>query len=248
MIVNYELRPSQKLMLYGISHSSSVDVGKLAEAFFFLFPDEFNSYSDVEKELMGLHFIGLIKFRKGTKKVGTVEIPADHVYLTEEGERIAISIYDGRNLILRPSQERQKTIFIASAFGISDLDDLYDQCFVPACNSYNYEPVRIDFKEPHQTITELMMNAITEAFCIFADLTFARPSVYFEVGFAQGLGIPLILTCREDHYRGLDDNSRVHFDLEQYKISFWSIKKNGKFRWKKHMSPKERLSTIIPTD
>ena len=110
----------------------------------------------------------------------------------------------------------------------------------------DYEPVRVDLSEPEQTITELMMKAITEAAAVLADLTHARPSVYFEVGYAHGLGVPLVLTCRQDHERGDRDDARVHFDLEQYKISYWSRTSKNRFRWEKGMKPATRLASIIP--
>jgi nucleoside 2-deoxyribosyltransferase len=80
---------------------------------------------------------------------------------------------------------------------------------------------------------------------VLADLTHARPSVYFEVGYAQGLGVPLLLTCRKDHYRAAHDNARVHFDLEQYKISFWSRNSKGQFIWAKGMEPTKRLKSLV---
>lgn len=81
---------------------------------------------------------------------------------------------------------------------------------------------------------------------MLADLTHARPSVYFEVGYAHGLGVPLLLTCREDHCRGKSDHARIYFDLEQYKISYWSRTSKGEFNWPKGMEPAERLPSIVP--
>jgi hypothetical protein len=53
------------------------------------------------------------------------------------------------------------------------------------------------------------------------DLTFARPSVYFEAGFAQR-AVPVIYTVREDHLtRGQPDDCRVHFDLQMKPLITW---------------------------
>jgi hypothetical protein len=249
MSLNYELRPSHRLILYAISRSRSVNIEKLVEAFGLLFPEELGSYSDVENVLKGLQFVGLVELSKGTIRSGNplfVGLPTFNVYLTDEGERIAQSIYDGRNLILRPRKERQKTVFVASAFGYDEIDKLYKNEFVPACHELGYKSVRMDLIEPEQTITESIMQSIIESACVFVDLTHARPSVYFEAGFAHGLGIPLIITCRSDHFKGKEDNARVHFDLEQFRISFWTLSKDDKFSWQKGMSPVERLTAIVP--
>lgn len=48
-----------------------------------------------------------------------------------------------------------------------------------------------------------------------ADFTGHRGGVYFESGFAQGLGIPVIWTCRKDHMKDL------HFDIRQYNCIDW---------------------------
>jgi hypothetical protein len=99
--------------------------------------------------------------------------------------------------------------------------------------------------EPKHSITEAILEGIAECACVIADLTFARPSVYFEVGLAHGLGIPLLLTCRLDHHKGNESDKKVHFDLEQYKISFWTKTADGEFRWPKNMTPKSRLRALL---
>ena len=43
----------------------------------------------------------------------------------------------------------------------------------------------------------------------------ARGGVYYEAGFAQGLNIPVIWTCREDAI------SHLHFDTRQYNHIVW---------------------------
>ena len=43
----------------------------------------------------------------------------------------------------------------------------------------------------------------------------ARGGVYFEAGFAYGLGIPVIYTCRADMV------DKLHFDTRQYAHILW---------------------------
>ena len=47
----------------------------------------------------------------------------------------------------------------------------------------------------------------------------ARGGVYFEAGFAQGLGIPVIYSCHKDSI------DKLHFDTRQYAHIVW---KNSK--------------------
>lgn len=201
----------------------------------------------MERDIIGLEFVGLIELIPSPSTVGRYKgIEGHHsVWLTEEGQRVAERLSQGRRLLLRPRADKQTSVFVACAFGKDDIDALYEKHLEPACSSINYHPVRVDMNEPPQTITEDIMRGITEAACVLADLTYARPSVYFEAGLAHGLGIPLILCCRKDHYRSHLDDTRVHFDLEQFKISFWSQDKKGRFHWAKNMEPGHRLAKVL---
>lgn len=50
---------------------------------------------------------------------------------------------------------------------------------------------------------------------LVADVTQQRPGVYFEAGYALGLGIPVFWCVRED------DLKNVHFDTRQYNHIVW---------------------------
>ena len=69
---------------------------------------------------------------------------------------------------------------------------------------------RIDQKEHNNKICDEIVAEIKCSRFLIADFTGNRGGVYFEAGFALGLGIPVIWTVREDH---LD---QVHFDTNHY--------------------------------
>jgi nucleoside 2-deoxyribosyltransferase len=115
--------------------------------------------------------------------------------------------------------------FIASAFDRNDVDALYDQGIVPVLRKLRITPTRVDRVEHNDDIDDRIFALIEEAqFCI-ADLTYARPSVYYEAGYAFGSGKPVIYTARQDHFRAREDdtvgNLRVHFDLQMKNIIPW---------------------------
>ena len=216
-----------------------------SKAIFVLANERMSESNRLFDELKGLKFLGLIEIDGDLKEDSILVDNKDvKISLTSEGERIAEALVKNRKPIFRPRVSTLTTVFIACAFGKQEIDDLTMNSFFPACEKHDFKPVRIDMSEPHQTITERMMEEITGAACVIADLTYARPSVYFEVGYAVGLGIPVILTCNKTHFNGEKDDQRVHFDLEQYKISYWEQNESGEFQWTKNMNPQERLSSV----
>jgi nucleoside 2-deoxyribosyltransferase len=54
---------------------------------------------------------------------------------------------------------------------------------------------------------------------LIADLTHGNAGAYWEAGFAEGLGKPVIYTCKKDVF----DNKRVHFDANHHLTVIWNI-------------------------
>jgi hypothetical protein len=82
-------------------------------------------------------------------------------------------------------------------------------------------------------IDDRIITEISQADFLIAVLTYARPSVYFEAGYAQR-AIPVIYTARADHFSASPDdhygNLRVHFDLQMKNIIAWNPKASSAFR------------------
>ena len=108
--------------------------------------------------------------------------------------------------------------FVAMWFG-DEMDRVYDRAVDPAIREAGYQPVRIDRKPDVNKIDDEIIAEIRRSRFIVADFTHgedgARGGVYFEAGFAFGLGIPIIYTCRKD---AID---KIHFDTRQYHHTVW---------------------------
>ena len=82
-----------------------------------------------------------------------------------------------------------------------------------------YDALRIDKKDDLVKIDDEIISEIRRSRLLVADFTQgedgARGGVYFEAGFALGLEIPVIFTCRRD----LVD--KLHFDTRQYAHILW---------------------------
>ncbi|MBR6436905.1 MAG: hypothetical protein IKS45_10385, partial [Thermoguttaceae bacterium] len=73
---------------------------------------------------------------------------------------------------------------------------------------------RIDKHEYNNNICDEMFAEIQRSSALIADYTGNRPNVYYEAGYAKGLGIPVIMLIPKSD---LDNNDKKpHFDIAQY--------------------------------
>lgn len=115
--------------------------------------------------------------------------------------------------------ENKLHCFIAIRFGAEDTDIIYAK-MASVVEDLGLSPRRVD-RIPHvENINSKIISEIERADIAIADLTYARPSVYFESGYAQRK-IPVIYTCREDHLHNKEDNLKMHFDVDRNNVIFW---------------------------
>lgn len=123
--------------------------------------------------------------------------------------------------------------FVAMRFDEPQTDTVYDKLIQPALREQGIEPIRIDRVEHNDNIDVRIIQEIEGCDLALADLTFARPSVYFEAGYAAGRSVPVIYTCRKDHFKPQTEDThgilRVHFDLQMKNIIPWSDESDVRF-------------------
>lgn len=73
---------------------------------------------------------------------------------------------------------------------------------------------RIDKQEYNNNICDEMFAEIQRSSALIADYTGNRPNVYFEAGYAKGLGIPVIMLISKSDFE--DKDKKPHFDIAQY--------------------------------
>ena len=75
-------------------------------------------------------------------------------------------------------------------------------------------PIRIDRKEHNNQITDEIVAAIRDAEFVIADFTGNRGGVYYEAGFARGLGRPVIYCCKDSDFEDRHFDTRLinHFN------------------------------------
>lgn len=99
----------------------------------------------------------------------------------------------------------------------------------PAIAGAGYKSIRIDLVEHNEYIMDRVIGEIRRAPFLVADFTGHRNGVYYEAGFARGIGIPVIHCCRADVL------IKAHFDTKQL----------NHVQWTTHQELKERLLNRI---
>ena len=70
-----------------------------------------------------------------------------------------------------------------------------------------FNPIRVDKMEHNERIDQKIFDEIRRSRFVEADFTGHRAGVYYESGFASGLGLPVIHTCHKS------DFGKRHFDV-----------------------------------
>ena len=105
--------------------------------------------------------------------------------------------------------------FVAMSFDPT-LTEVYELGIQAALVKCKLVPVRLDFIHHNEKICDKILAEIRRSQVMVADFTLQRSGVYFEAGFAMGLGRQVIWTCRAD------DVSKLHFDTRQYNHIVWT--------------------------
>ena len=174
-------------------------------------------------ELMSL--LNYLKERGYIEHSGLKNNPRGECSLTVEG-------YIRLEEIEKPNQDSTK-VFAAMWFDPS-MDEVWEKGIRPAITEAGYEPVRVDKQEHVNKIDDKIIAEIRRARFVVADFTHgeggARGGVYYEAGFAHGLGLGVIFTCHKDKF---DD---LHFDTRQYNHISWSEPENLEIALKNRIS------------
>ena len=116
--------------------------------------------------------------------------------------------------------------FVACAFGKKDVDLIFDRVIEPVLTELGMYVYRVDRIEHNDDIDDKIIELIHTCDVCIADLTYSRPSVYFEAGHFTGLNKPVVFTSRKDHFTPKENDvyeiERIHFDLQMKNIIGWS--------------------------
>ena len=109
-----------------------------------------------------------------------------------------------------------KKVFVAMDFG-NEWIRLFADTIFPICEQAGFKAELADSHEHNEKICDKIIGLIRESRFVIAEFTVQNNGVYYEAGFAEGLGLPVIRLCRKQE---IDDN-KLHFDIRQYSYVAW---------------------------
>ena len=114
-------------------------------------------------------------------------------------------------LVLCESLVVPNTVFIIMSFK-KEFDELYN-VYKEVCKTFGFNAVRTDKVYSLDKILPRILQGIRHSAFVIANVTETSPNVFYEIGFAEGLGRPVIATAKAD--------TKLPFDLVDTPVTFW---------------------------
>ena len=107
--------------------------------------------------------------------------------------------------------------FMAMPFGDPVLEHLFSNCFKPAVSATGFDLRRIIDNPPAGIIDDRLRVEIRKSRFMVCELTKRNPGAYWEAGFAEGLGRPVVYTCEKSYFQ----RQGTHFDTNHCHTILW---------------------------
>jgi hypothetical protein len=115
---------------------------------------------------------------------------------------------------LREKRTDSRIGFVAMSFQ-PEFNELYEKGISEGIRLAGYQPLRIDRTEHNNRIDDEILASIKRSRFLVADFTSHRGGIYFEAGYALGMGLRVIWLVNSDELKN------VHFDTRQYNFIRW---------------------------
>jgi hypothetical protein len=101
-------------------------------------------------------------------------------------------------------------------------DDTYLVAMKPAAIDSGFDCVRVDHEQFTGDVVAEIKRLITDGIAVVADLSDSRPNVLHEIGYAEGLGKPIVQICT--------DRDKLPFNVRNNKTLKYSIGQTSRLR------------------
>lgn len=214
----------------GIAYASGDEIEEFENNFLFdgeMFASKYTNHYKLIASSESINCSELTFLLKYLERRGWIDIEDDSN--TDLNTKSCLLTIEGYTRLAKIQEINEDNKNSSSGFMAMWFDDtmkrVWEKAFKPGIINAGYEPMRISDKHHNNNIVDEIIAEIRRSRFVVADLTHdaktvcgkvyneVRGSVYYEAGFAHGLNIPVIFTCRK--------GCKVHFDVQQYNYIFW---------------------------
>ena len=109
--------------------------------------------------------------------------------------------------------------FMAMQYGDQKLDKVFNDVFKPAVEQTGFELFILPERPKAGLIDDRLRVEIQTSRFLIADLTHENAGAYWEAGYAEGLGKPVIYTCEKKKF----EEKKTHFDTNHHLTIPWDL-------------------------
>jgi hypothetical protein len=151
------------------------------------------------------HDIGLVDFAELMQRVA------------KEGRLVsqAECLLDQEYRATAHEPNKAKRLFVVMPFSV-EFDDIYILGIREVAERMGLIAERADNIEHNEDILKTIQDRIQTCSAVVADASTANPNVFYEIGYADGTGRPIILICRAN------DRDAVPFDIRSKNLILYS--------------------------
>jgi hypothetical protein len=147
------------------------------------------------------------------------EVPKLFTYRFEQSKVVFSLTLEGwdRYASLKQVQNESRIAFMAMKFGDEELAGVVASCFRPAVQRAGFELRDLQDHKRAGLIDDQIRAGLLAARFILADLTHDSFGAYWQAGFADGRGLPVIYTCKKSKW----ESAKSHFDTNHMVTVLW---------------------------
>jgi hypothetical protein len=120
---------------------------------------------------------------------------------------------------LKKGFSNSNNIFMAMKFDKKQMEFI-NSSLKPVIKKLDYDLLTLpEYTDKENNIDIKLRNSIRDSILLICDLTHRNNGAYFEAGFAEGLGKPVIYICEESSFA--NQNEKIHFDVAHMEIYQW---------------------------
>jgi very-short-patch-repair endonuclease len=124
---------------------------------------------------------------------------------------------------LKKVRKDSKQVFLAMGYGIPETEDLFEnhlRALIDKKLGLKLNILRENLK--NGIVDNLMRSEITKSCLLLAEMTHYNRGAYWEAGFAEGLGMPVIYLANQEVLDSKEPSIKPHFDVNHCTFVPWS--------------------------